>query len=77
MVVRKSRKRTRCGPSAEIDERALAAAGAKAVPHFGRTISNFMNENSKGAGSQYTLAGRLGARRRLVRTANREPAHRP
>jgi hypothetical protein len=47
MVIRKSRKRTSCGPGAEIDERARAVAGAKAVPHFGRTISIFSNENSE------------------------------
>jgi hypothetical protein len=54
---------TNPNPAAEIDERARAAAGAKAVGHFGKTNSNFMNENSKGAGSQCTLAERIGARR--------------
>jgi hypothetical protein len=34
MVVRKSRKRIRSGPGVEIDERARAAAGAKARTAF-------------------------------------------
>jgi hypothetical protein len=49
MAVRKSRPtRYLCR------DRRSRAVGAKAEGHFRRTNSNFMNENSKGAESQYT-----------------------
>jgi hypothetical protein len=63
MAVRKSRNRTHSGPDAGIDELERAAAGAEPVGHFGETKSNFMNENSNGAGSQCALAERIRARR--------------